>query len=449
MINFAPPGTVCGNPANTNCDRADSCDGTGTCSANISVVGTTCGDSDNTTCDGADSCNGAGMCLQNFASGGTSCGNTTNEDCNAPDSCSGTGTCLANLSAAGTSCGDATNDDCDTPDTCNAIGDCNDNFIAIGTACGDSTNDQCDLLDTCNGMGTCNDNFIPAGTACGDGTSGDCDLADSCNGAGDCADNFIAINTSCGDAVPSPCDAADTCDSTGTCLDNVFSNGTNCDDGNACTSVSSCLIGVCEATTVLACEALWCFDNGGFTTVPNVGTGSANYGAGLGALGSNVGNTLRPTGCPGGASNAMSATNWTQGSFASALSTSDCYVFEAATGLDPLVLSFDNQRGANGPTQWGVAVQTEPGAVLQTVTINQATGPAFASSPMRIVSLESLELDVQNAAVIHICGYGAISAGSDWRVDNVRIFSGGCSDGVENGNETDPDCGGPDCAPCT
>jgi len=98
---------------------------------------------------------------------------------------------------------------------------------------------------------------------------------------------------------------------------------------------------------------------------------------------------------------------------------------------------------------WGVEVLAATGDVVQTVITGQATGAAFTSSPMSTVNLESLNLDTRSGALIRICGYGATNAGADWRVDNVRIFTGGCTDGIENGFETDPDCGGPDCAPCS
>jgi hypothetical protein len=370
------------------------------------------------------------------------------EDCNAADTCNGAGTCLANLSAPGATCGDQSNEDCDNPDTCNAIGDCLDNFTAVNTLCGDATDDGCDKPDRCNATGTCLDNFVAAATPCGDLTTGDCDNADSCNGAGTCNDNFIAIGTPCGDLTTDACDNADSCDGNGDCLDNNVANNVACDDNNPCSTASVCQNIACEPTVVVSCEALWCFDSGGFTLDPNVGQGTVAYGAGLIATGNGTGNT-GPTGCPGGATLAAQADGWNAVSYAAAAVAGDCYEITVATGLDPIVLSFDNLASANGPTTYGVEVQIDSAAPTQVVATALPTNASFVATPMNILSLESLDIDEQPTAIVKICAFGASSPAGSWRVDNVRIFSGGCTDGVENGNETDIDCGGGTCPACT
>ena len=120
----------------------------------------------------------------------------------------------------------------------------------------------------------------------------------------------------------------------------------------------------------------------------------------------------------------------------------------SSTGLDPMVLSFDNQATADGPTMWGLEVQSDATSATQIVVTNQATNTSFNSTPMNIISIEALNLDAQSEAIGRICGYGASAAGGQWWVDNLRVFTGGCSDGIENSAELGVDCGGPLCPSC-
>jgi hypothetical protein len=444
--NAVAANTACGDPTVAECNGADVCDGNGSCSPNF-LVGLVCGDPTDDICNLPDTCNAVGVCAAAFAPPGTICGNPSNTDCDRADSCDGAGLCSENIKANGFPCGNTNTTECDGADSCNGAGTCLPNFFVNGTSCGDATSEDCNAADTCNGSGTCLANLASLGSPCGIGTTTECDLADTCNAIGDCLDNFVAVNTACGDGSSGPCDAADDCNGTGACRDNNVADGTACNDGNNCTSASECLAAVCEPTVTLSCEALWCFDNGGFTLAPNVGQGTVIYGAGLAGQGNAAGNT-GPTGCPAGATLAMDATSWNAGSYAAAAAARDCYEFSVATGLDPLVLSFDNLASGTGPTTFGVEVQADAASATDVVVTNLATSTAFSPTPMRLVSLDQLGIDAQAGALVRICGFGASSAAGTWAVDNVRVFTGGCNDGVENADETDIDCGGPLCPAC-
>ena len=60
----------CGDPADTECTDADTCNGTGSCQANDAAAGNACGDPGDTECTNPDSCNGTGSCQTNDAAAG-------------------------------------------------------------------------------------------------------------------------------------------------------------------------------------------------------------------------------------------------------------------------------------------------------------------------------------------------------------------------------------------
>jgi Dictyostelium (slime mold) repeat len=182
-----PAGTSCGDLSSGICDSPDACDGAGLCQTNHVADGTQCSEVDS-ECDMPDSCL-AGVCHDNgVKAAGVACGDPTSTECNAADSCNGSGWCVPNLAADGTLCGDA-GTQCINQDTC-AAGLCHDNgFVAAGMACGDPSSGQCDAADSCNGSGVCGANHVASGTSCNDGeacTNADaCDGAGVCAGTRD------------------------------------------------------------------------------------------------------------------------------------------------------------------------------------------------------------------------------------------------------------------------
>jgi hypothetical protein len=95
-----PPGTLCGDPTDTECDNPDSCDGAGGCLDNFEAAGLPCGDSTDTQCDNPDICDNAGACTNNFEPDGTACDDAeicTGDDVCTSGTCSGTGIAQAPL----------------------------------------------------------------------------------------------------------------------------------------------------------------------------------------------------------------------------------------------------------------------------------------------------------------------------------------------------------------
>ena len=275
---FEPAGTSCGDPTNTTCDAADTCDASGVCLDNFATSGTSCGDPNDTTCDAADTCDGSGQCDDNFATSGTACGDSSNTTCTDPDTCDGSGSCQANDAATTVECR-ADAGECDVAEFCDGAGSCPaDSFESAGTACGSQADTSCTNPDTCDGSGTCLENdeattvlcradagdcdvpeycdgagscpaesFEPAGTACGDGTATDCNLADSCDAAGTCQSNLVAPGVACGDPTSTTCNQADTCDGSGSCDPNYAATtvqcraaGGACDAGEFCNGAGGC-----------------------------------------------------------------------------------------------------------------------------------------------------------------------------------------------------------------
>jgi uncharacterized repeat protein (TIGR02543 family) len=177
---FEAPGSVCGDPSDTECDNPDSCDGMGTCAPNFESPGAACGDQ-GIECLVDDACDGAGQCTDNgFEVDGTACGDPTDTDCDNPDSCL-TGACAANYEAAGTTCDDA--QFCTLDEVCDGAGSCGGgtpNACDDGVGC---TDDTCDEVgDAC--LNTANDANCPDdGLFC---TGAEfCDAALDCQSTGD------------------------------------------------------------------------------------------------------------------------------------------------------------------------------------------------------------------------------------------------------------------------
>ncbi len=275
-------GTPCGDPTETECDKADTCDGNGTCADNLEPTGVACGDPTSTDCDRADTCDGGGTCLDNIEPAGVSCGDPTDTDCDNPDTCDGLGTCLANVAPPGLPCGNPIGNQCDNPDTCDGAGVCESNFVEVGTACGNPNDTVCDNPDSCDGAGTCDPNREPdgtlcaddgndcrddvclsgvcshplseVGTPCGDQTETDCNLADTCDGAGTCVPNLLLAGTLCGDPSETECTLPDTCNGSGACLPNNLPNGTACGEDSFCITGATCLGGLCSGGTPTDCS---------------------------------------------------------------------------------------------------------------------------------------------------------------------------------------------------
>lgn len=252
----SPNGTPCGNPVDHECNGADTCDGAGSCQANLAVAGTPapalCNDAIECT---DDVCDGLGTCDNPALSPGTPCGDPSDTACTNPDVCDGAGVCITNDETPGTVCGDPSDTECTNPDTCDVGGVCVSNDELAGTACGDPSDDECNGADTCDGAGTCLDNVSIGGaaapTTCFNGN--EC-TADECDGTGGCANPDLPGGSPCGDPTATDCNGADTCNGLGSCLQNLVPDTTPCDDGDECTLLDACDAGVCVPTDAVVCD---------------------------------------------------------------------------------------------------------------------------------------------------------------------------------------------------
>src|SRR5207249_6078712 len=114
---------------------------------------------------------------------GTTCGSPATSECDNADTCNGSGACQDNHVAAGTNCGD-TGTECTNQDKCDGAGACHDNgFKTVGTACGDSSAGQCDSADTCNGRDRCKAEQVEGDTSCGE-QGKECTNQEKSDGAG-------------------------------------------------------------------------------------------------------------------------------------------------------------------------------------------------------------------------------------------------------------------------
>ncbi len=220
--------TSCGNPANSQCDRPDSCDGAGGCNARLEPNGTACGSSTNTDCDGRDTCNGAGVCLTNIRDNTTPCGDPSSGLCDDPDKCNGLGACLTNNKPNGVLCS--------TGQFCIGNERCQD------AVCTDGTPTNCaDLLtcttDSCNeGANQC-DHPLDAGKCLIDGV---CYLSGDLRPGNTCEECNPSLSTTAWSVKP---------------------DGSACNDGNACTGTGrpgidddTCTGGICAGETDLECN---------------------------------------------------------------------------------------------------------------------------------------------------------------------------------------------------
>ncbi|MEE9294058.1 MAG: hypothetical protein V3W34_03715 [Phycisphaerae bacterium] len=284
------PADLCKCTVDPDCDDGLICNGQefcllGTClSGQDATAGTPCGDPTDTECNPADTCNGSGVCLDNIQPNGTPCDDgvlcTVGETCLAAV-CQGGGTndCDDGLPCTTDSCNlvlDVCDNDlnvgfCLIDNVCHSNGDpnpanecelCNTLVSTVswspatdGLACTDDGNDCTD--DVC-AAGACTHPNLPGGTPCDDGLvctgtgqpgvgidtcdgagncsgaldlgtfvcrpdAGECDVEDTCDGVSPTCppDAFEPETTPCGDPDATDCNAPDTCDTSGSCIDRV------------------------------------------------------------------------------------------------------------------------------------------------------------------------------------------------------------------------------------
>lgn len=170
---FATALAPCGDTVtDTECNAADSCDGSGNCSARLRNAGVQCTDENADDCEDAQ-CNGSGDCVQSYApeTAGTPCPDGDTSDCDDAQ-CNGSGACVQDYGVEDefTLCGDNTDTDCNAPNSCDAAGNCDERFVASDSQCTDENLDDCNDAQ-CDGSGACvqDHGLEPDQTVCGGG----------------------------------------------------------------------------------------------------------------------------------------------------------------------------------------------------------------------------------------------------------------------------------------
>ena len=248
-----PRGTLC-TPDGNECTD-DVCDGTGTCGVNNTNP---CDDGSACTIDDACSggscvgttpvvCDDLNACTDDSCDPVTGCMFTNNDlnDCSDGDACNGAETCSAGVCLTGTPLACDDGNAC-TADRCDAgLGCVNDPLT--GTSCDDGN--ACTDADVCTD-GVCGGTAIGGCQTCS--VDGDCDDADACNGLETCVGGVCQPGTPlvCDDG--NPC-TDDGCDPAVGCV-SVANDANDCQDADVCNGAESCVAGICQPGTPLACD---------------------------------------------------------------------------------------------------------------------------------------------------------------------------------------------------
>jgi len=240
------PPDVCGNgipETGEDCDDGNTDDGdccSSTCSFEAS--GDPCDDGDVCT---DNECDGAGACLPV---------SNNSAPCDDGVFCNGTDTCDAG--ACTSHAGDPCSGGADCADVCDeGAGSCN---TAAGTSCTDDgnvcTNDECDGAGACvhpNNTASCDDGLFCTDTdVCSGGAC--TGSGDPCAGGADCQTTCDDVADACLDPAGTACTddgntcTDDECDGAGACTHP--SNTGSCDDGLFCTVTDVCSGGVCTGS---------------------------------------------------------------------------------------------------------------------------------------------------------------------------------------------------------
>jgi hypothetical protein len=241
-----------------SCEDGDACTTADSCQVGACVGGAPPNCDDGSVCT-SDSCDSVAGCVNTPVTDGTSC--------NDGDACTTGDACISGLCTGGAppNCDDS--NEC-TSDSCDSVAGCQNVPVTDGTSCDDAS--LCTLGDTCQ-TGICTGGAPPN---CDDGEF--C-TADSCVPATGCQNTPLANGTACddGDActtvdqcslgvcvgggAPLDCDdgsvcTADGCDPVLGCQNVPVPNGTPCADADLCNGNETCQTGICSAGTPLNCD---------------------------------------------------------------------------------------------------------------------------------------------------------------------------------------------------
>jgi len=397
------------------------------------------------------------------------------DDCNDGLYCNGLETCVENACVPGTPI--VCDDDIDcTVDTCDETTD----------ACVNTSDDGlCDDGLFCNGAETCGAEGCEDGTAvvCDDGvdcTSDSCDeTADACAYVGDdtlcddgefCNGAEVCGAEGCEDGASVPCDdgidcTADSCDEAAdTCVntpdDAVCDNGAFCDGVETCDVSLGCVDNIDPCTGICDEELDQCVDCEDTTleaedmyhsTGGSVSDGWNIWSNGYAAIdhnfeGGDTEMTVVARGEIGGGAWPHMIVSVGGATVLDMFVESASYIdipvsFTAAAGTQEIRVSFDNDF---------YEPPEDRNLILDKVIVLCSGTPVTCEDGIQNGSETDIDCggsscpgcDLGDACLINDdCLSGACE-------DAICVESATCEDGTQNGSETDIDCGGPDCSGC-
>ena len=293
----------------------------------------------------------------------------------------------------------------------------------VGTVCRPSAG-QCDAAEICDANGQCPaDSPTPGGTACNDGNA--CTQIDTCQGGVCSGGNPVTC------VAQDQCHVAGTCDpATGQCSNPVSADGTACNDGNACTQSDACHAGTCAGANPVTCSAQ---DQCHVAGTCDPGTGQCSNPVSADGTACNDGN-----GCT--QSDSCQAGTCTGSNPVTCTALDQCHV---AGTCDPGTGRCNNPTAADGAS-------CDDGSACSQADACQA-GACVGGSPLNCDDDNECTADSCDSATgchsVAVADGTACTSGA-CQVGACQPSSPTCQDGLQNGNETGVDCGGPDCPAC-
>ena len=257
-------GTACGDQqTNTDCNKPDTCNAAGECLQNLESDDTPCVLNPPDENDCTDDLCEAGVCVT-IAVAGRRCGNDADTDCDKPDTCDIAGVCQTNIQPDGTTCDDRLF--CNGEDRCTSgLCDAHSNVPCTGVAetclegsdecvCDPVVEGACDDQDICTADACvghqCSHTLIPECCVVVEDCHDDNECTqDSCIQSR-CRHSSLPADSPCGDSSDSLCDHPDGCDGAGLCKTNIEPDGTSCDDQLFCNGNEVCEFGECQSSDV-------------------------------------------------------------------------------------------------------------------------------------------------------------------------------------------------------
>ena len=400
-------------PINTACGANGSlvCDGDGQC------VG----------CTAADQCDApANPCLDVVCGPNGACGTVDKDDgtaCDDGNACSQTDLCQAGM------CTGSSPVACTALDPCHQVGVCN----PVTGLCSNPIK-TCAALDQCHDVGVCN----PVTGVCSNPNKAN---GATCNDGNGCTQTDTCQAGTCTGGNPVTCTALDECHDAGVCnpVTGVCSNpnkadNTPCNDSNGCTQTDTCQAGTCTGANPVVCTAL---DQCHVAGVCNPATGACS-------------NPAKANNTPCDDGNGCTQADKCQAGVCMSGGPVTC------TALDQChdVGTCDPGTGAcSNPNKADNTSCNDNNGCTQTDTCQ--AGTCTGRNPVFCTALDECHVAGPCNPGTGVCSNPNAADGTSCTADgDPGACSGGvciaesCADGIQNGDETDVDCGGSCPAKC-